>query len=204
MSKVLILVFLINLAGGMALGQQPKKTKKAPPPQSGKSQTAPDDAPPPLIDTSNTALPPRELKKLAKGKFSPPQGNGFYVAPIAETPLYASLIISDADNRSVTGNFLRAELRAFEAIILEAKKFAENEEAVGLAKPIYTRFFDKKAPSFIVDVGKVGNESHLYVTVKTLMGNLTVEAGTIKRGAANEAIFLDTILSRVQALNTGN
>ena len=68
-------------------------------------------------------------------------------------------------------------LDLMEAIIVEAKKFGLTEEAAGGAKPITTRFSDKKLPDFFVDVSKINLQTRFYVTLKGNGSMLTIDAG---------------------------
>ena len=133
---------------------------------------------------------------------SPPSGASFYIAPIQDNPGQFSVLFSDADNRTVADSFRLEQLIIFEAIMSEAKQFALTDEAVGLKKPVTTRFFDKKEPSLIVDVAKLGNRSQFVLTIKCLTGRLTMDAGSIKRGDEKASPLFYDILSRIQEART--
>lgn len=148
-------------------------------------------------------LSEKELRKLDKGKLRPPTvAASFYIQPIVERPGYFSVLLTDPDNRALADSFALSQLEVLEAILVEAKNFAFTEEAVGTNKPSYTRFFDKKEPSFIVDVGKFRDQSQFFLTIKGLTGRITVEVGTIKRSEKESRALLFDILTRVQAAKT--
>jgi beta-galactosidase GanA len=123
--------------------------------------------------------------------------------PIEQHPNNFSILLSDADNRTVADSFSLSQIDIFEAVMIEAEKFAKTNEAAGAADaPKVTRFVDKKEPSLIVDVAKTGIESRFYVTLNCLTGHITVDAGAIKRdGKEHDALFY-SMLSRIQALKT--
>jgi hypothetical protein len=132
-----------------------------------------------------------------------PSGPSFYIAPIEQHPNNFSILLSDADNRTVADSFSLAQIQIFEAVLIEAEKFAKTNEAVGTADaPVITRFVDKKEPSFVVDVEKAGIQSKFYVTLNCLNGQITVDAGTIKRDGKEHRTLFSTILSRIQALKS--
>lgn len=149
--------------------------------------------------------PPREItpeqtERMHKEPTRPPSGASFYLEKIADSQNQFSLLFTDADGRTVAGSFHVNQLSLFEALLVAAGEFAETEEAVGTAaKPITTRFKDKKEPSFAVDVEKIGRQSRFYVSVNCLTGKLTLDAGSIKRGDKDRgSILFLTILSRVK------
>lgn len=144
----------------------------------------------------------KELMEMDRKAHKPPSGAGFYIAPIAEIPGRFSLMLSDQGGRFVSESFAENQIIIFEAILLEAKKFAQTDESVGSTKPVITRFFEKKEPSFIVDVAKMRNHSQFFITIKGLTGHITVDAGTVKRGDGNASPLLYAVLDRVQARNT--
>lgn len=147
----------------------------------------------------------KELEKLSrKATIHPPSGADFYIAPIAAIPGRFSLVLSDFDGRFVSDSFGEEQIMILEAIMVEARKFAQTDEAAGTTKPVITRFYDKKEPAFIVDVAKLRDRSQFFITIKSLTGHLTVDAGTIKRGDEKASPFFYTILSRVQARGTAS
>ena len=146
----------------------------------------------------------KELKKQSENAtLRIPKGASFYIEPIEQNPNNYSLLLSDADNRSVATNFSLNQIQIFEAVMVEAKKFAENSESAGtVAAPMITRFVDKKEPSIIVDVEKAGLQSRFYVTLNCLNGKVTVDAGAIKRDGKEHQTMFANLLSRIQVLKS--
>lgn len=142
-----------------------------------------------------------ELNKLhqeAKLKVQQ-RGRNFYIHPVEDNPGFYSLLISDQDGRIITGEYRLAQISIFEAIMVEAEKFAVSPQDVGTSKPVITRFFDKKEPSFFVDVAKQGNESQFFITVKSLTDQITVDTGRIKRSTPKVKVFFHEVLAQIQA-----
>ena len=160
-----------------------------------------------LIAQKKVKQPPKqlsaeELAKMSKGKMKPPTGANFYIEAIGETGNQYTMLLTDADNRSVAGTFLLSQVSLFHALLVAAKEFAETNESVGtVSKPVTTRFKDKGEPSFIVDVQKTATHSRLFVSMSSLNGKITVDSGALKRGTKDQddVLFLK-ILSRVQAV----
>jgi hypothetical protein len=129
-----------------------------------------------------------------------PSGASLYIEAVGEDRSTFSMLLSDENNRTVAGNFRREQIDIFEALMVEAKKFAESEEAAGLpGKSRTTRFMDKNEKSFFVDVQKAGVESRFYITLKTLEGIITVDMGAIRRGSKKDSPLFFTALARVQS-----
>jgi hypothetical protein len=126
---------------------------------------------------------PMEKQLELHNKAKPiPSGNSFYIEAVAGPPIQYSILITDNNNRSVPGTFIRPQIDIFEALLLAAQQFALTEEEAGTnAQPKVTRFIDKKEKAFIIDVQKTGNQSRFFVTVQTLFGSTTLDAGAIKR-----------------------
>ncbi|HLG18081.1 MAG TPA: hypothetical protein VJH03_26805 [Blastocatellia bacterium] len=135
---------------------------------------------------------------LDRRLMKPPSGAGFYIAPMHDLPGQFSLVLADADNRTVADAFRADQIIIFEAILSEAKRFAQTDEAVGKRKPITTRFYDKREPAFMVDVAKLGSRSQFFVTVTCLTGQLTMDAGSLRRGDEKASPLFYDILKRVQ------
>src|SRR5712692_451797 len=125
------------------------------------------------------------------------QDTSFSLIQLPENPRQYSLAISDTDERGISGSFSVDQLQILRAIMVEADKFAVTGEAVGTKEPITTRFMDKQEPAFIVDVQKVGNESLLFLTLKTAIGRLTMEAGRVMRNTRREEGFFFNLLSKL-------
>ncbi|MGA9772943.1 MAG: hypothetical protein WBV94_28185 [Blastocatellia bacterium] len=156
----------------------------------------------PTKPTKPPLQPVNREKKLDKPKtvLRAPSGKGFYIESLGEDHATFSLLLADDKNQTVAGTFRRAQVEIFEALMEEARKFAESDEAAGApGSPKTTRFMDKDEKSFIVDVEKVGLESRFYVTLQTLQGTLTVEAGMIKRGSKKNTPLFYAMITRVQA-----
>jgi hypothetical protein len=144
-----------------------------------------------------------QMEKLDRtASIRAPSGPNFYIGPIAETPGRFSLVLTDAGGRFVSESFGQSQLDVFEAIMVEAKKFAQTDEAVGTKKPLTTQFYDKREKAFFVDVTKLGNRSRFFITIESLTDRLTVEAGEIKRGEDKDVPFFYVILTRIQAAKT--
>jgi hypothetical protein len=170
----LLLLCCVTLSASPAYGQ--KESKKHDPP-----------------------LTEKQLQELhIKAKVKPPSGVSFYIAPIVETPGRFSMSFTDADGRTLSGVYVRSQIDILEAILAEAKKFAQTDESVGLKKPTITRLSDSKEPGLFVDVAKMGVQSQFFITVKYMDEFITVDAGTIKRGDEKSKALLYDILTRVQ------
>jgi hypothetical protein len=123
----------------------------------------------------------------------------FSLAPQAENPKLYILAVSDDSERSISGSFSVDQLQILRAIMVEAEKFAMTGEAVGAKEPITTRFMDKQEPAFVVDVQKDGNQSLLFLTLKTEIGRMTWGAGRIIRSTRREEGFFFALLSRLES-----
>ncbi|MCI0486089.1 MAG: hypothetical protein L0229_05765 [Blastocatellia bacterium] len=130
----------------------------------------------------------------------PPSTNNFFIAPIEGNPDLFTILITDAEGHHASNMVPLKEVLIFEAIMKAAKDFARNEEAVGTDKPVTTRFFDKQAPAFTVDVMKHGSESRFFITFKSLTDTVTLDAGAIKRSDKEATAIFHDILYRVQAV----
>lgn len=142
------------------------------------------------------------------GKSPDPQPNypdevqevSFSLAPQPENPKRYILAISDSDERSISGSFSVDQLQILRAIMVEAEKFAMTSEAVGAKEPITTRFMDNQESAFVVDVQKDGNESVLFLTLKTEIGRMTWRAGRTIRSTRREEGFFFALLSRLESV----
>ena len=111
-----------------------------------------------------------------------------------------ALILSDGEETSVSGTFFIYQLYNFRDLLLEARKFAFTDEAAGKDEPVITRFANKEERAFTIDVSKRGNQSQFFVTIKTLIGQMTVDAGTVSRTDKREEGLLFDMLKRVQLM----
>ncbi|HJQ26721.1 MAG TPA: hypothetical protein VKA60_22585 [Blastocatellia bacterium] len=128
-------------------------------------------------------IPMEQQYEMARKSMPLRGGPDFYIEPIAGPHINYSILVTDANHRSVPGTFIRQQIEILEDLLVAAKTFALNEEEVGpVNKPKVTRFMDKHEKSFIIDVAKGGDKSHFYLTIESLFGRLTVDAGIIKRG----------------------
>lgn len=123
----------------------------------------------------------------------------FSLTRLPENPKQYSLVLSDPDERSISGVFSIGQLQILRALMAEAEKFALSEEAVGAKEPTITRFADKQEQAFLVDVEKLGNQSRLFVTISSEIGRMTADAGRINRSVRREEGFFFDLLSRLQS-----
>jgi hypothetical protein len=131
---------------------------------------------------------------------SEPQEATFSLTRLPDNALQYSLVISDGDEQTISGNFSVDQLQILRAIMTEAEKFALNGEAAGTKDPITTRFTDKQESAFIIDVEKLGPQSRLFFTLKTEIGRITLNAGRIIRSTRREEGFFFDLLSRVESV----
>lgn len=178
---VIALVMLVAPAGSIAQTKQKPK-------QQSKTPTAAD------------------LTAISKGAKRPPSGASFYLAPIPDLQNQYSMLLTDADNRAVAGTFMQSQIITFQALVIAAREFAETNEGVGtIAKPVTTRFQEKDERSFAIDVQKTATHSRFFVSMSSLAGRISLDAGAVKRGSKeqNDALFLK-ILPRVEAVLAGS
>ena len=129
-----------------------------------------------------------------------PQEFSFSLTRLPEDPKRYSLVISDADEKSISGVFTIDQLQILRAIMVEAEKFAFSGEAVGTKDRITTRFEDQHERSFIVDVEKAGDQSALFITIKSEIGRMTAEAGKVMRSSKREQGFFFDLLTRLESV----
>jgi hypothetical protein len=160
---------------------------------------------PEVQQTPKVKAPPKkytedEIKKLdreAKLKIQR-AGRNFYIQPVENTVGVYSILISDQEGKMITGEYRLSQIDILEAIMVEAGKFAVNAQGVGTSKPVITRFFDKQEPSFFVDVAKQGNDAQFFVTIKSVMGEITVDTGKIKRSTPEAKAFFHEMLKQIK------
>lgn len=121
---------------------------------------------------------------------------GFTLTRLPENARQYSL---EGEERSISGTFSVEQVQILTAIMVEAEKFALSAEAIGTKDPIITRFMDKQESAFIVDVQKAGNQSVFFLTLKTQLGRMTVEAGKAYRATRREEGFFFDLLSRLES-----
>lgn len=124
----------------------------------------------------------------------------FSLTRLPENPKQYSLVVSDSNERVLSGTFSVDQLQILRAIMVEAEKFAWTAEAAGTKEAITTRFADKQEKSFIVDVQKLGPESEIFLTLSTVGGRLTSEAGHINRNVRRDSGFFFDLLSRLESV----
>jgi len=124
----------------------------------------------------------------------------FTLTRIPENPRQYSLVLSDGDEKSISGIFSVDQLQMLRALMAEAQKFAFNGDAAGTKEPITTRFEDKQENSFIVDVEKSENQSKLFLTLSSEIGRMTVDAGRVSRSTRREEGFFFDLLARLETM----
>jgi hypothetical protein len=144
------------------------------------------------VTFQETYAPVRRTKKS-------PTGATFNFIRDRETSADFNLIISDGEEGVVSESFSADQLETIQNLLAEAKKFALTEEAVGMSEPLTTRFFDNQERGLVIDVMKLKSDSYFFVTLKSKIGRLTVEAGNINRGNKAEEGFFSDMLSRVES-----
>jgi hypothetical protein len=127
------------------------------------------------------------------------QEGSFNLNRLPEDSRRYSLILYEGEERNVSGTFTVEQLQILQAIMTEAEKFAMGAEGVSAKEPVTTRFMDKHEHAFIVDVEKSGNQSALFLTLKTDMGRLTLQAGRIIRTTRREEGFFFDLLSKLES-----
>ncbi len=135
-------------------------------------------------------LPPAEMPDFTFNLTRVPEKN----------PAHYSLVISDNDEHVISGNFSLFQLETLKAVLLEAEKFALNEESVGTTEPVTMRFKDKNEQGFAVDVEKYRNQSRLFLTLTADGNNQTAEAGRINRSTRREIGFFFDLASRLESM----
>lgn len=128
------------------------------------------------------------------------QGFSFNLTRLPENASRFSLVISDGDERTISGNFSVQQLQILRAVMTEAEKFALSDEAAGAKAPITTRFLDKREPAFRLDVEKLGTQSRLFLTLKSEIGRMTADAGKLNRITKREEGFFFELLTRLESV----
>ncbi len=141
-----------------------------------------------------------KTSRAAQGTRKPASTARFSLDQNSESLTDFALILSDGEERSVSGTLFIGQLYTFRELLLEARKFAFTEEAVGKDEPITTRFSNKDERAFTIDVSKRGNQSQFFVTIKTLIGSMTVDAGAVNRSDKKEEGLLFEMLKRVEVM----
>ena len=129
-----------------------------------------------------------------------PQQPTFSLTQLPENERQYSLVMSDGDEQTISGNFSIDQLQILRAIMTEAEKFALDGEVAGSKDPITTRFADKHERAFMIDVEKLGPQSKLFITLNTEIGRITLYAGRIIRSTRREEGFFFDLLSRLESV----
>src|ERR1044072_2301825 len=162
------------------------------------SSQSPQKKPPP-----QKPLTEAELQKLAATKSKPPTGASFYMAPIVDQPGNYTVLVTDDNGRNASDQISTRELPVLEAILDAAKAFALNNESVGQSKTQTTRFSDDQLPRYVVDVSKVGNKSQFILKLNSLLGRVTLDAGSIKRTDREPTTMFYDILNIIKKAIAG-
>lgn len=184
--RVIAIIFVLVLVPASSLGQKAQKPQK-------QRHEAPQ-------------LTPKELEERAKNAVRPRPAKAFHIGRIENDPNRFSLLLSDENSRIVNALFTMNQLLLVEAVILEAQRFADTEEAVGATKAVITRFYDKAAPELVIDVAKKGQESRFFITLQGFNGKLTIEAGKIKRdrkGEERDGVFY-SMIKQIEVIKSGD
>jgi hypothetical protein len=150
-------------------------------------------------------LSQKKLREMEKHGLRPPSSGGpsFFIGPIEGGQLF-SVLLADGSGRTVSGSFNEHQIEVFEAVLQAAKDFALTDESVGTSAAITTRLMDQHEWSLFVDVSKINKQSRLYVSLVSVSGRITAQAGEITRGSKNEQNpLLFDILSRVRDARAG-
>lgn len=149
---------------------------------------------------------PEEVAKAEKTRKKPPTAAvpAFQIRPVEDVKQMCLALLVDGQGGRLEEFILFDKIPILEAIVTEAKKFGLTEEATGAAKAVTTRFSDKQYPNFVVDVSKLGKQTHYYVTMQNRQGKITVDAGIIKRDDPNATAFLYEILTKIQSATVPN
>src|SRR5438309_1164228 len=75
-------------------------------------------------------------RRPAQGAMASANWAKINLIPSPESPSEFSLIISDGDEQVVSGSFVVEQLKTIRDLMVEAKKFALTEEAVGAKEPV--------------------------------------------------------------------
>jgi hypothetical protein len=124
----------------------------------------------------------------------------FNLTRVPEDLARYSLVISDSDEHVISSAFSISQLETLKAVLLEAEKFALNEERVGANEPLTTRFQDNREQGFTVDVEKFRNQSRLFLTLTTDGSSQTAEAGRVNRTTRREVGFFFDLVSRLESM----
>lgn len=145
-------------------------------------------------------LPENESLNRVANACQPAPEFSFTLTRLPENQSKFSFVISDGDERTISGNFSVQQLQILRVVMTEAEKFALTGEASGTKDPITTRFRDKRESAFMIDVEKLGNQSRLFLTLKSEIGRMTAEAGKLNRITKREEGFFFDLLTRLESV----
>ncbi|MEN3332131.1 MAG: hypothetical protein V7641_1496 [Blastocatellia bacterium] len=128
------------------------------------------------------------------------EGPRFNLARSAAAADQFDLMISDGDERVISGTFSKAQMEVFRQVLIEARKFALTEEDVGKGTAKTTRIASSSQPALIVDVAKLDDQSQLFITFTSQIGRITIQAGRVQRGIRREYGLFFQLLSRLESL----
>ena len=128
------------------------------------------------------------------------QGPRFNLARSTVAADQFDLMISDGDERVISGTFTKAQMEVFRQVLIEARKFALTEEDVGKGTAKTTRIASSSQPALIVDIAKLDDQSQLFITFKSQIGSITIQAGRVQRGIKREYGLYYQLLSRLESL----
>jgi hypothetical protein len=154
---------------------------------------------PAIVSAKEAALISQDSSAATRASKKSPTGATFSFNRERDTDADFSLVISDGEEAVVSAMFSTDQLEIIQSLLVEAKRFAMTEEAVGMNDPVTTRFFDKQERGLVIDIMKFKNRSHFFITLKSKIGRLTVEAGNINRSNKAEEGFFSDMLSRVES-----
>jgi hypothetical protein len=149
--------------------------------------------------TSPRRQPQAQSTRASAGPVKSPTGESFQLARSPESGTQFNVIFSDGQEQVVSGTFSVEHLQVFREVMVEAKEFAFTEASVGTDEPITMRFFSREAEGFLVDITKFKDHSQFFITMKTAVGRVTIEAGTVTRNDKKEVGFFFDILSNLEA-----
>lgn len=147
----------------------------------------------------DAAAAPQDSYAPTRTSKKSPTGATYSFNRSPENLMNFNLVISDGEEAVVSASFSVDQLEVLQSLLAEAKRFASGDEAAGMNEPLTTRFFDAHEHALVIDVMKYKNQSRFFVTLKSQVGRLTVEAGSFNRSSKTEEGFFSDLLSRVES-----
>src|SRR5215470_11127696 len=107
------------------------------------------------------------------------------------------MLLTDSNNRTVTGTYQGPDVAALEAVLSSAIDFAKTDEGIGQT----TRFADKTTKAAFVDVEKTVKASRYYLTLSFGRSRVTADRGTLNRSGKpfNQTALVLDILEKIKA-----